>query len=112
MATVSGHVVVSRSVLTVWADRVVVEYGEGGIENIENMVASGRVRLKTADQDATGDRATFNPSTQILRLSGNVTVDNSAGTLNGPELVINLADQTTVFSSSGGGRVTGVFTPQ
>ena len=111
-ATFSGNVVVSRSDLTVWADRVVVEYGEGGIENIENMVASGRVRLKTADQDATGDRATFNPSTQILRLSGNVTVVNSAGTLNGPELVINLADQTTVFSSSGGGRVTGVFTPQ
>ena len=33
-ATFSGNVVVSRSDLTVWADRVVVEYGEGGIENI------------------------------------------------------------------------------
>ena len=38
-------------------------------------------------------------------------VVNSAGTLHGPELVLNLAEQTSVFSSSGGGRVTGVFTP-
>ena len=65
-----------------------------------------------ADQDATGDRATFNPETQILRLLGNVTVVNSAGTLNGPELQINLADNTTVFSGGRSGRVTGVFQTQ
>ena len=109
-ATFTGNVVLSREDLTVWAERVVVIYGEGGLENIQALTATGSVRLKTSDQDATGDRAVFNPNTQILRLSGNVTVTNSAGTLNGPELVINLAEKTSVFSSTGGGRVTGVFT--
>ncbi len=111
-ATFTGNVVIVRSDLTVWADKVVVEYGEGGVEDIRRMVATGHVRLKTSDQDATGERATFDPGSQILRLSGNVTVVNAVGTLNGPELVINLAEQTTVFSAAGGGRVTGVFTPQ
>lgn len=111
-ATFTGNVVLVRSDLTVWADKVVVIYGEGGVEDIESMEATGRVRLKTSEQDATGDRATFDPDSQVLRLSGNVTVVNSAGTLTGPELVINLDDQTTVFSSNGGGRVTGVFTAQ
>jgi lipopolysaccharide export system protein LptA len=91
---------------------VVVHYGEGGVTNITNLVATGRVRIETRDQTATGDRVSFDPRSQVLRLSGNVTVTNASGTLNGPELVINLAEQTSVFSSNGGGRVTGVFTPQ
>jgi lipopolysaccharide export system protein LptA len=112
-ATFSGHVVVTRSDLTVWADEVVVKYGAGGTQQIESFTAVGSVRLKTASETATGARATFNPKTQIMTLSGNVTVTNSAGSLNGPELVLNLAKQTTTFSSGGGGgRVTGVFTPQ
>lgn len=111
-AVFTGNVVVVRTGLTVWADKVVVDYGEGGPENIKSFVASGNVRLKTEDQDATGDRAVFDPGTQILRLQGNVTVVNASGTLNGPELQINLADNTTVFTGGKGGRVTGVFKTQ
>jgi lipopolysaccharide export system protein LptA len=111
-ATFVGNVVVTRDDLTVWASRVLVTFGEGGLENIKQIVATGSVRLKTSDQDATGDRAVFDPNSQVLRLTGNVTVVSAAGTLSGPELVVNLAEQTTTFSSSGGGRVTGVFTPQ
>lgn len=111
-AVFTGNVVAERPGLTVWADEVVVDYGEGGLDSIRTFVATGHVRLKTEDQDATGERATFSAETQILRLTGNVTVVNAAGTLNGPELQINLADNTTVFSGGGGGRVTGVFNTQ
>lgn len=111
-AIFTGNVVVVRTGLTVWADEVMVDYGEGGPENIKSLVATGHVRLKTDDQDATGERATFDPQTQILRLQGNVTVVNASGTLNGPELQVNLADNTTVFSGGKGGRVTGVFKTQ
>lgn len=111
-AVFTGNVVAERPGLTVWADKVVVDYGESGLDSIKTFVATGHVRLKTADQDATGERATFSAETQILRLMGNVTVVNAAGTLNGPELQINLADNTTVLSGGGGGRVTGVFNTQ
>jgi lipopolysaccharide export system protein LptA len=111
-ATFTGNVVVTRTDLKLWADKVVVHYGKGGITNITDLVATGSVKLQTEGQTATGQRATFDPRTQILRLSGNVTVTNDSGRLNGPELVVNLAEQTSVFSSNGGGRVTGVFTPQ
>ena len=110
-ATFTGNVVIRRDDLTVWADKVLVTFGEGGLQNIRHITATGGVRLKTSEQDASGDRATFDPASQIMRLTGNVTVINSAGTLRGPELILNLAEQTTTFSSAGGGRVTGVFTP-
>jgi lipopolysaccharide export system protein LptA len=111
-ATFSGNVVVTRTSMTLWAPKVIVDYGEGGPSNIESFTALGGVRIKTSDQSATGDRAEYNPKTQILKLTGNVKVTNASGTLSGPALVINLANNTSTFSGTGGGRVTGVFTPQ
>lgn len=111
-ATFTGSVVVKRTGLTVWADQVVVAYSAGGMEDIESMVATGNVRLQTDDQVATGQRAHFDPDTQVLRLTGSVVVENASGTVEGPELVIDLAADTSVFTGSQGSRVTGVFTPQ
>lgn len=111
-ATFSGNVVITRTGLQLWADKVVVIYGSGGQSDIDSLTATGNVRIKTESQDATGAKATFNPDTQLLRLSGNVTVVNAQGKLNGPELTINLATNRSVFKGNEGGRVTGVFTPQ
>jgi lipopolysaccharide export system protein LptA len=111
-ATFSGNVEIIRAGLTVWAQTVVIEYGAGGPEDVQTFVATGRVRLKTKDQDATGDRATFDPNTQMLHMTGNVVVVNATGTLTGPSLTVNLADNSTVFQGGKGGRVTGVFSTQ
>jgi lipopolysaccharide export system protein LptA len=112
-AVFTGNVVVVHPVVTVWAPKVVATYGEGGTSDIETFLASGgQVRLKTKDQDATGDEAIYTPGDQLLRLTGNVTVVNASGTVNATELVVNLATSVSTFTSSGGGRVTGVFTSQ
>ena len=104
-AVFTGNVVVVHPTVTVWAPKVVATYGEGGTTDIETFVASGgNVRLKTKDQDATGD--------QLMRLTGNVTVVNASGTVKATELVVNMATGVSTFTSSGGGRVTGVFTSQ
>ena len=111
-ATFSGNVVITRTGLKLWADKVVVIYGSGGQSDIDGLTATGNVRIKTDSQEASGAKATFNPDTQILKLSGDVTVVNAQGKLNGPELTINLATNSSVFKGNAGGRVTGVFTPQ
>ena len=111
-AVFTGSVVVVRTGLTVWADKVVVEYAGGGMDDIQSLVATGNVKLETDDQVATGQRAHFDPDTQVLRLTGNVVVENASGTVRGPELVVDLAANTSVFTGGGGNRVTGVFTPQ
>jgi lipopolysaccharide export system protein LptA len=110
--TFTGSVVIDRTGLTIWADKVVVIYGEGGENDIDSITATGAVRIKTAAQEATGGRATFDPLTQILKLTDNVRVLNAQGQVSGPELTINLASQTSTFKGGQGGRVTGVFTPQ
>jgi lipopolysaccharide export system protein LptA len=112
VATFTGKVVVKRQNLTVWAPKVVVDYGEGGPSNIRSFTASGGVRIKTDQQDATGDRAVYDPRTQILRLTGHVIVTSADGTVGGPDLVIDLRNNVSTFTGNKSGRVTGVFTPQ
>ncbi|GLQ12382.1 hypothetical protein GCM10007913_43150 [Devosia yakushimensis] len=111
-AVFDGNVVVKHPTVTVWAPHVVAVYGEGGTNDIKSFEATGDVKLETKDQVATGERAVFTPADQLLRLTGNVVVTNSGGTVNSPELVVNLETNVSTFTSSSGGRVTGVFNSQ
>jgi lipopolysaccharide export system protein LptA len=108
----TGNVNVVHPDVTVKAPMVEVTYGDGGPSDIETFVASGGVSLKSPDQTATGDIAVFDPVTEILRLTGHVIVVNAGGTMAGPELLVNLADNTSTFTADGSGRVTAVFTPE
>ena len=114
IATFTGKVVVKRKTLTVWAPKVVVEYGADGPSSIKSFVASGGVRIKTDDQDATGDRAIYDPKAETLRITGNVMVINASSTVGSGDLLIDLNANTTLFTGAGakGGRVTGVFSTQ
>lgn len=113
-AVFTGNVVVVHPTVTVWADKVVAIYGEGGTSDIESFVATGDVvRLLTEDQDATGEQAVFTPGDQMLRLTGNVKVTNSGGTIGAGELLVNLNTNVSVFTNdAAGGRVTGIFSSQ
>ena len=110
-AVFTGNVVVVHPTVTVWAPKVVATYGAGGTTDIETFEATGEVRLETAEQTATGQRAVFTPGDQLLRLTGNVVVVNSGGTVNSDELVVNLETNVSTFTSTKG-RVTGVFSSQ
>lgn len=111
-ATFTGNVIITQSRIKVTADKVVAFYGEGGATNIKSFEATGHVKIVTKDQTATGDSATFDPKTQMLRLTGNVVVNNAAGQMKGPELLVDLGKNTSVFTGGKSGRVTGVFTSE
>jgi lipopolysaccharide export system protein LptA len=111
-ATFTGNVVVTKTDLKLWAPKVVIDYGAGDTSNIKSFVASGGVRIKTKDQDATGDKAIYDPSSKLLHLTGHVMVVSAAGTVGSSDLVVNLETNTSVFTGKSGTRVTGVFTPK
>ncbi len=112
-ATFTGNVVVKRKTLTVWAPKVVVDYGDDGPSDIKSFIASGGVRIKTDEQDVTGDRAIYDPRTEKLRVTGNVMVVNASSTVGSGDMIVDLKTNATTFTGGGkNGRVTGVFTPQ
>ena len=109
-ATFTGEVVVTRTNLTVWADNVLVEYGEEGPSSIKTFTATGAVKVKTKEQTATGDKAVYDPKSQILKLTGHVMLTNGKGSIGSADLIIDLKSNLSTFSSGKGGRVSGVFT--
>ncbi|MDB5562462.1 MAG: hypothetical protein JWN11_1880 [Hyphomicrobiales bacterium] len=111
-AVFTGNVLVIHPRVTVWAAKVTAEYGSGGPSDVKTFIATGSVKLKTKDQTATGDKAVFDPKTQLLHLTGNVLVVNASGKVNSPELVVDLDKNTSVFTGTKGGRVTSVFNPE
>ena len=74
-------------------------------------LAAGGAGLVASAQTATGNAAVFKPETQTLHMTRNVKVERAAGTVTGPELVVDLRTNNSVFTGGSGGRVTGVFTP-
>lgn len=111
-ATFTGEVYVQHPNLDLWADKVVIHYGEGGTTDVKTFEATGHVRIKSTEQDAIGDKAVYDPKTHILHLTGKVMVNTEASVLSGPELEVNLDTNVSTFTGSKGGRVTGVFNSQ
>lgn len=110
-ATFAGNVVVEETGITLKADQVVGLYGTAGPTSISSFVATGHVIIITPDQQATGDKAVFDPKTRLLTLTGNVVVTSKAGQVQSTRLVVNLKTKKSTFSADGG-RVTGVFTSE
>lgn len=108
----TGNAIVRMAEQTVWTSRFIVHYAPGDSTDIRSYEMLGNVRIRNPDQTATGDRGVYNPDTRILRLTGNVRVTNDSGTVDAPELRVNLATNVSEFTAtSSGNRVTGVFTP-
>jgi lipopolysaccharide export system protein LptA len=109
-AVFEGNVVVTQPNFTLWANKVIVTYGEEGPSDLKSFVALGNVKIKQPDQIATSNRGVYDPKTEILTLYDNVKVINDSGTITGQELIVNIATGVSKFpSQSGGGRVTAIF---
>ena len=112
-AVFTGNVVVTQAQMKLTADKVVAYYGSGGASNITSVEALAHVKIVNPTETAVGERAVYDPKARLLRLTGNVVVNNATGQVQGAELVIDLNKNTSVFTGNKkGGRVTGVFTPQ
>lgn len=108
----SGSTEVDMGNQTIWSNRFFVHYEPNNPDAIANYEMLGAVRIRNPEQTATGDRGVYDPDTRILRLTGNVQVTNASGTVNAPELRVNLATNVSEFSGeSSGNRVSGVFSP-
>lgn len=114
-ATFSGNVKVTQGNLTLTAPKLDVAYGAGGSGDITEMQASGGVTLTRGGgavaEKATGNTATYNPQTQQIVMTGDVTLTRGPSTLSGDKLVYDVASGTARVTSSNG-PVKARFIPQ
>lgn len=105
-AVFTGNVVVRQNTLTLTAPKLTVSYAKGG-GDITQMQATGGATITRntpgqAAEKATGSTATYNPSTQTLTMTDNVTLVRGPSTLSGDKLVYAIATGNAQVTSKGG----------
>ncbi|WP_165323503.1 LptA/OstA family protein [Rhizorhabdus phycosphaerae] len=115
-AILTGNVEVKQGDMTLRAARVTINYSSAAQTQVNRMDASGSVVLTTATETARSQYAIYDLRTRLVTMIGGVTVSRAGkGETKGNRLVINmnsgLASLDGGAAGSGGGRVTGRFTP-
>ncbi|MCT8331365.1 lipopolysaccharide transport periplasmic protein LptA [Albidovulum sediminis] len=106
-AVFSGNVVVSQGEMRLGADEIRVEYGAGGQNRIERLIATGNVVLTSGPDAAKANTAEYTVDSGEIVLAGSVLLTQGATVLSGETLSLNLAAGTGQM----GGRVKTVLQP-
>ena len=133
LATFSGNVAVSQGETLIKTSKLLVYYVKapaadskapaapkpkldpakgalpGGNNQIDRIEASGKVYIKSTDQVATADTATFDMKSQLAVLTGDVVLSQGENVARGPKLTIHM--DTGIAQFSGGGRIKMLMAP-
>lgn len=106
----TGDVVIAQGAMRLSADRVEVDYGEGGApgrDSIRRMTATGGVTAVSGEQEAEAAEAIYDVASGRIEMRGDVLLTQRGSAITGDVLVIDLADGTGSME----GRVRTVLQP-
>lgn len=115
-AVFSGDVVVTQGDAVLKTQRLVVRYdgsAAGGVnQRISRLEASGRVYISSKDQTATGERATFDMTRQLMVMTGReVVLSQGPNVVVGSRLTVNLKTGQADLEAQKSGRVKVLIQP-
>ncbi|MCQ0989513.1 LptA/OstA family protein [Jiella marina] len=133
VATFTGNVSVRQGETALRSGKLIVYYKRDGAREasaepsagalpsgssqIEKLEATGNVYVKSADQVATADRASFDMSSEVVLMTGNVVLTQGENVAEGCRLQIEMDTGVARLESrdcggaAGGGRVRLMLTP-
>jgi lipopolysaccharide export system protein LptA len=129
IATFTGHVHVTQGDTEMRSSQLVVFYEDvskpgapnaasakaapaaasGDQQQIKWIEATGRVHVTQKDQNAEGDKGTFDMRSNVMTLIGNVVVTRGKDVVRGERMVIDLNTGVSRVESASGGQVQSLF---
>lgn len=109
-----GDVDAVQGELRLTADALEVFYGQGGTAEgeIERIVATGAVVVRSRGDVARGDEGVYDLATRTITLTGDVVLTRDENVLRGSRLEVDVASGVaTMRAGEGGGRVRALFRP-
>ena len=106
-AVFTGNVVIGQGEMRLSADKVTVEYAQGGQDRIKSLHAVGNVTLVSGADAAEAAEGVYQVETGQVTLSGQVVLTQGRNVLTGDKMVVNLATGATQVD----GRVRSVLQP-
>lgn len=105
-----GHVIVRRGDVTLYAQEVLVTYLQGK-GDIEEIVASGEVRIIQNERIATAERATLYQKEAKIVLTGSARLLQGKDSIAGEEITVLINEEKSIIKAEKGGRVQAIFHP-
>ncbi|WP_411956980.1 lipopolysaccharide transport periplasmic protein LptA [Paracoccus homiensis] len=106
-AVFTGNVVIGQGEMRLSADKVTVEYAQGGQDRIKSLHAVGNVTLVSGADAAEAAEGVYQVETGQVTLSGQVVLTQGRNVLTGDKMVVNLATGAAQVD----GRVRSVLQP-
>ena len=114
-----GNAVATQEKNTIRADTLTAWFKDSGSTSnsgdngLEKALAIGNVVITTPAEKATGNQATYNGSTSVAELTGNVKIMQDNNILEGARATVNTKTGISqLFAGSESGRVKGIFFPK
>lgn len=107
-AVFTGNVVIGQGEMRLSADKVTVEYAEGGQNRIRSLHAEGGVTLVSGADAAEACEAVYDVEAGNVTMTGDVVLTQGRNALTGDRVVVNLASGTAQVD----GRVRSVLQPE
>lgn len=110
IAVFSGKVIAKQGDITIYADKVTVNYGDtkGEVEQIE---ATGTVRIVQTNRTGVASQAIYNSREGRITLTGSPKVIQGDDTVSGKTITYFIDDDKSVVSGGGDSRVEAVIHP-
>ena len=105
-----GHVIVRRGDVTLYAQEVLVTYLQGK-GDIEEIIASGEVRIIQNERIATAERATLYQKEGKIVLTGAARLLQGKDSIDGEEITVLINEEKSIIKAVQGGRVNAIFHP-
>lgn len=106
-AEFTGNVLIGQGQMKLSADRVVVQYVQGGTQKIDNLDATGNVTLVNGPDAAEARQAIYDVGSGNVTLIGDVLLTQGQNVMSGERMVVNLSDGTAQMN----GRIRSVLQP-
>jgi len=105
-----GHVIVRRGDVSLYAHEVLVTYLQGR-GDVEEIIASGEVRIIQNERIATADHATLYQKEGKIVLNGSARLLQGKDSVEGEEITVLLNEEKSIIKAQDGGRVNAIFHP-
>jgi len=110
-ATFSGNVVARRGELAIYADRLVVYYGEKG-DKVDRAEVFGNVRIVHGVRRGQAAHGVYDTSTGTIVLDGNPKLFQDDDVLTGAVITYFVNEQRSTVTGGAGGRVEAIIHPR
>ena len=103
-----GNVYAEEDTFKIWSEKMIVNFDENR-DQIDEIKSFNDVKIHHNDMTTNSDQALYLPSSQILKLTGNVHVKQGGNKIKCEELILDIKNSTSIMKGNSINRLEAII---